>query len=288
MRAIFAAAVPETASKSQPVPKKANVMPLAKSEKTPAQLETELRAIAEKAGVDLVGVADVSSVYEVFEKMSKKPVKEEDAWPRAISIACAFKTEIVDDIPKITPAYGRHMYKEIWPAARKARDIIAKWLKKEGFKVSNVSKGLPGGGVKIAARYSGLAWIGKSCLAVSPQFGPRVIWEVVYTDAPLIPSGKPRERECGDCQRCIDVCPVKAYTGIPFDEKENPKNRFDTSKCGKYRTKLGMYETGACGLCLEICPYGKRSDILLAEKPVVPILPKEITTGPGNKENKEK
>lgn len=183
--------------------------------------------------------------------------------------------KIVDGIPKITPQYGRHFYGKVWPRARRVAGAVNAWLRKQGFGTTTSNRVLPGGGCKVAARYSGLAWIGKSCLAVSPQFGPRVSWEAVFTDAPLAPSAeRPRERQCGDCQRCVDVCPVKAYTGIPFHEKDPPNKRYDTGKCGRYRGKLGnIYDAGACALCLEICPYGKRSDILLAQKPVVPILP---------------
>ncbi len=258
-------------------------MPLAKTDRSAWELEAELRGAAEKAGADLVGIADVSPVYATLAEMTRKPVNQADTWPRAISIGVAMNDRIVDGIPKITPEYGKHMYRQAWPAANRVAAAVGAWLKNQGFAVaaggnawnSVGSKILPGAGYKIAARYSGLAWIGKSCLAVSPQFGPRVMWAVVFTDAPLTPSvQKPRERQCGDCQRCVDVCPAKAYTGIPFNEKDPPQKRFDTGKCARYRAKLGNnFEIGACGLCLEICPYGKQSNILLGQKPVVPITP---------------
>jgi epoxyqueuosine reductase QueG len=250
-------------------------IPLAKTDRSISDLESELRAVAEKAGADLVGIADMSPTYATWAAMSGKPVTAADAWPRAISIGVTMDDKIVDGIPKITPEYGGYFYGQAWPTAKRARSAISDWLKNQGFAAAAASKTLPGGGCKIAARYSGLAWIGKSCLAVTPQSGPRVAWEAVFTDAPLTPSArKPRDRECGDCQRCVDVCPAKAYTGIPFDEKDPPAKRYDTGKCSGYRGKLGnMFTIGACALCLEICPYGKRSDILLSGKPVVPVTP---------------
>ena len=46
---------------------------------------------------------------------------------------------------------------------------------------------------KMAARLSGLGWIGKCCLLVTPEVGPRVRWGTMLTDAPLKATNKPME-----------------------------------------------------------------------------------------------
>jgi ferredoxin len=245
-------------------------MPLAATTKPAGAIDRVLREVALNAKASFIGVADLAPAYAVVLKPSSRP-PQAPLWPRAVSIGVAMNESIVNGIPSFTEAYGKHFYGQAWPAAKRVAGAVLQWLKKEGF-AAGTSSILPGNGYKIAARYSGLAWIGKSCLAVTPQVGPRVAWEVVFTDAPLRPTAaKPRERACGDCQRCVDVCPAKAYTGIPFDEKDHPRRRYDTGKCSAFRKKLGnMFSVGACALCLEICPYGKKRNILLAQPPVRP------------------
>ena len=246
------------------------MMPLAESARPAREWIDELRARGRKAGADFLGVADMAGAYATVAEMTGRPVRPGDAWPRAVSVGVALDEGIVNGIPKVTAAYGVHFYREGWPAAKKVAAALSAWLKQEGFATARSSRLLPGGGIKVAARYAGLAWIGKSCLAVSPEVGPRAAWEVVFTNAPLTPSAKkPLDRQCGDCRRCVDICPVKAYTGIDFNEKDNPRKRYDTGKCLAYRRKLGnIYTIGACALCMEVCPYGKASNILLGSRPV--------------------
>lgn len=112
---------------------------------------------------------------------------------------------------------------------------------------------------KIAAHLAGLGWIGKSCLLVTPDHGPRVRWVSVLTDAPLTPSGSPMTSRCGDCTACVDICPQQAFTGRMFEPEEPREARFDAAACDRYFAEL--QESGGdavCGLCLYICPYGKR------------------------------
>ena len=42
---------------------------------------------------------------------------------------------------------------------------------------------------KLAAHMAGLGWIGKSCLLITPEAGPRVRWATVLTDAPIARNG---------------------------------------------------------------------------------------------------
>ena len=93
-------------------------------------------------------------------------------------------------------------------------------------RMTNVSGGCS---QKLAAHLSGLGWIGKSCLLVTPDHGPRVRWVTVLTDAPLRPTGAPLEQRCGECTACVDICPVHALTGKPFSPDELREARFDAT-----------------------------------------------------------
>jgi epoxyqueuosine reductase QueG len=113
---------------------------------------------------------------------------------------------------------------------------------------------------KMAAHLAGLGWIGKCCLLVTPQNGPRVRWGTILTDAPLQAADKPLTDGCADCRECVDICPVKALTGQPFREEDPREIRYDAHKCDKYLAKLRETSAlGVCGMCLYVCPYGRKS-----------------------------
>ena len=116
--------------------------------------------------------------------------------------------------------------------------------------------------IKMAARLAGLGWIGKCCLLVTPSVGPRVRWGSVLTDAPLNYTKKPMKDGCGECHECVDICPVKAFTGEPFREEDPREIRYNAHKCDTYLSKLEKTSAlGVCGMCLYVCPYGK-SDVI--------------------------
>ena len=118
---------------------------------------------------------------------------------------------------------------------------------------------------KLPAHLAGHGWIGKSCLLVTPEYGPRVRFSAVLTDAPLS-TGTPMAQQCGDCTVCVDACPVRAFTGRPFQADEPREARFDPIKCEIFRgtdTKIGASQKKerrsiyACGVCVKVCPVGK-------------------------------
>jgi epoxyqueuosine reductase QueG len=112
---------------------------------------------------------------------------------------------------------------------------------------------------KMAAHLAGLGWIGKSCLLITSEVGPRVRWATVLTDAPLKATGEPMEERCGSCVQCVEICPVEAFTGQPFRENEPREARYDASKCDRYFSKMeAQGEVPVCGLCLYICPQGRQ------------------------------
>jgi epoxyqueuosine reductase len=113
---------------------------------------------------------------------------------------------------------------------------------------------------KLAAHLAGLGWIGKSCLLITPDHGPRVRWVSILTDAPLLPTGSPVEQQCGACTACMDICPQHAFTGRPFHRNEPRDARFDAAACDRYFREMEKKKSVAvCGLCLYVCPHGKKS-----------------------------
>ncbi|MFC1860167.1 4Fe-4S double cluster binding domain-containing protein [Chloroflexota bacterium] len=110
---------------------------------------------------------------------------------------------------------------------------------------------------KMAASLSGLGWIGKSCLLITPDHGPRVRWGTILTDAPL-ETGTPMEVRCGRCTKCVEVCPSQAFTGKDFAPSEPREIRMLVNRHIQLRKEREQnIGTGICGMCVYICPFGK-------------------------------
>ena len=113
---------------------------------------------------------------------------------------------------------------------------------------------------KLSAHLAGLGWIGKNCLLITPDMGPRVRWATVLTDAPLSATDQPMNERCENCRECVDICPVKEFSGQSFRYGEPRAARFDAGKCDRYFSKMKEkdVETAVCGLCLYTCLYGRK------------------------------
>jgi ferredoxin len=105
---------------------------------------------------------------------------------------------------------------------------------------------------------AGFGGLGRHGSLISREFGPRVRFSMVTTDAPL---PDPADDEtgidefCTWCTRCMTACPVDAIK--PRREMRRGSYRFivDTSAC------LPLFaETDGCGICIAVCPYNKADE----------------------------
>jgi len=112
----------------------------------------------------------------------------------------------------------------------------------------------------VAAR-AGLGWIGKNGSLITPEYGSFVFLGELLTNLPL-PSDEPMENKCGNCEKCIMVCPMQAI--LP------EKLTINCQKCLAYQTlnkgflndelkekiAFSKYIYG-CDICQLACPYNK-------------------------------
>ncbi len=233
------------------------------------QLNDRIKSLAEGLGADIFGVADLASARDFIQSQGGQEVA---SYPRAISIGIVLLHPIVDMLPQrseksVAIAYRHHAYDIINNRLDIIASQLASALQRGGYRAYPVpaSKRADDERIcavfshKLAAHLAGLGWIGKSCLLITPQAGPRVRFATVLTDAPLKPTGHAMQDRCGDCRECVDVCPVAAFTGRPFLEDEPREARYDARRCAKYHQELEKKNgIGVCGMCLYVCPHGRR------------------------------
>ena len=108
---------------------------------------------------------------------------------------------------------------------------------------------------KTAATSSGLGWIGKTALFVSPEFGPAVRLATVFTDLEL-PAGEPvQESRCGACRQCVDACPAGCGRDVQWRPGMARELLFDAGTCRHHMTLFTSIEAEICGICIAACPY---------------------------------
>lgn len=61
---------------------------------------------------------------------------------------------------------------------------------------------------------AGIGWIGKKDVLITEKHGTRVRLPAVLIDYSFDDGEKCTESKCGDCNRCVDICPHKALKGV--------------------------------------------------------------------------
>jgi epoxyqueuosine reductase len=165
--------------------------------------------------------------------------------------------------------------------ARVARYAVGRdyhrWLRELVFRLRErlEAAGLPHGSMnggadavpvleRALAVQSGIGFLAKSAMVISPQLGPYLQLAELLTGEDLPPDA-PSPGSCGTCTACLDACPTGAITA-PF--------QVDARRCLSYTTiehrgfvapdlreAQGEWLFG-CDICLEVCPFTKKSQRL--------------------------
>lgn len=237
-------------------------------------LGERVRGLAEELGADFVGVADLALARETIRAQGGAALAD---FPRAVSVGIGLPHAIVDQLPRraekaVAMSYRHQGYDIVNQRLDHLVSRVSGLLQRAGHHALPIPpsqttdrEGLRGAfSNKLAASLAGLGWIGRSCLLVTPQAGPRVRWATVLTTAPLEPTGGPLEPGCGDCQACVEACPVSAFTGRAFVPGEPRELRYDANRCKQYLDEMEQTRgLPVCGLCLYACPRGKEASARL-------------------------
>lgn len=232
-------------------------------------LYQQLQNIASSNHLDYLGIADLSQAHSAVLEQGGSFIA---SFPYSISIGISLLNSIVDLLPQrderaVRVSYRHHAYDIVNLRLDIGASIISDHLQQSGFRALPIpaSKRADDECIcasfshKLGAHLAGLGWIGKSCLLITPEYGPRVRWATILTDAPLEPAVIMQQEQCKDCRECIDICPIGAFTGKPFRADEPREARYDAKKCEKYFDSMEQKdEIAVCGLCLFVCPFGQK------------------------------
>ena len=232
-------------------------------------LQSQLREQTLEMGATYFGVADLTPAVPFITRQGDDFLAE---LPTGLSIGFALADGVVDQLYRhdhgdIARLYRHHIYTVIAGYLERTAGALAFRLEREGYRAIPISPSGPYDETRIAAIFSnkltahlaGLGWIGKNCLLTTKQHGPRVRWVTVLTDAPLSQTGRGLDTvdHCKSCRLCVDLCPVQAFTGVPFDPADPVEVRFDIHKCKAYlREREKTVGANACGICVYSCPHG--------------------------------
>jgi epoxyqueuosine reductase QueG len=232
-----------------------------------SSLQTDLERVAKELGADLFGIADLTIAQDLVCKQGGEYLRK---FSRAISIGIRLLDAVVDELYKHEDPAVTYTYTALYNSVNSRLDhvvlLLAKRIQEKGYKAYAIpasqtvdsNKLIGVFSHKLAVNLAGLGWIGKSCLLITPSYGPRVRYATILTDAPL-KAGSPIGEKCNDCRKCMSICPAKAFTGASFNPSEPREVRFNAHSCRSYRKKREekLGEGFLCGLCVYVCPYGR-------------------------------
>jgi epoxyqueuosine reductase QueG len=222
------------------------------------RLNEEIIELLNKENCHLVGFADLHEL--------PSEVRQNFAYGIVIGLSYskeAMKNNLNGDMQK---------YYEEWqainPRLNELALLLERYLVKRGFKAwakvpktviqdQDLRTVLPH---KTVATISGLGWIGRCALLVTPQVGSALRLTVVLTNAPL-DCGIPviRSMCLPSCRICVEVCPGKAPLGIAWELGHDRDDFFDAHSCyeaarNRALEKLAIEDT-LCGFCMSNCPF---------------------------------
>jgi len=113
---------------------------------------------------------------------------------------------------------------------------------------------------KTAASLTGMGWIGKNALLITPEYGPRVRLGTILTNMELPMEFEKINRGCGNCKLCKEMCPAMAIRGENWSEGMDRSEIVDAEACSRYMNEKFKHigRGSVCGVCVRVCPAGQK------------------------------
>ena len=212
----------------------------------------ELKEYLIRQGASKVGFADVKGLASEFVD-----------YPNGISLVLKIPKETIqlvkdEDYEKYWKSFHRQIGKLTKISHKGERYIknlgynaFALTMKRNEVDMEKLLSVLP---YKTIATKSGLGWIGRSALFVTPEYGSAVALGGILTNMPL-EYGKPTtDSMCDECTNCQDACPVGAINPQKWNDRLNREDIIDIETCGEYI--IGQAKAGlGCTKCMSECKF---------------------------------
>lgn len=102
-----------------------------------------------------------------------------------------------------------------------------------------------------SAYLCGIGTFGMNGAIVTEEYGPRIRFVTVLTDAVLPDNDIIGGQICNGCGKCVRSCPAHALSGSFY-----PEGAFDTGACIERQAHLASEGISPCGICVSVCPVG--------------------------------
>jgi epoxyqueuosine reductase len=113
------------------------------------------------------------------------------------------------------------------------------------------------------AALAGLGWIGKNSMLIHPKYGSYLFLAEVLISEPTGRGPSPLPNYCGNCTRCLDGCPTRAFVAPRVLDSNRCISYLTLEKRGEFaiaeekRQLTGSWVAG-CDICQEVCPFNTK------------------------------
>ncbi len=237
----------------------------------------QVKSLAKEAGFDLVGVASSNILPEAkahFLKWLDQGMHADMAWLEKDPERRTTPSKVLATAKSIL-MLGINYYSSELPEAERLR--IARYARGRDYHrytefllrtlTRSLQETFPKETFKFYVDYgpfmerayaqqAGIGFLGKNGMVISEKFGSFILLSEIITSMELEPD-TPLEQLCGECTRCMDLCPTSAIV---------EEQTIDARKCISYHTieskksipKEYQGNDGwafGCDSCQEVCPF---------------------------------
>jgi epoxyqueuosine reductase len=242
------------------------------------ELKKDVSAFLYERGADIFGVASTKTWAR--EDMVTEACRPDSLWTptkSVIVIGLQMPLPVVETTPSV-------QHRDLYNACNHSLDRLAfdvsRWLNRRGFASLPLSrdgyanihilKKKPGAAFShiFAAYYAGLGFIGINNTILTREYGPRVRFVTVFTEAELSPDHMMKDNLCIRCGACSELCPAHALKISKTKlRNENVRvARYDKQACTEWARLLTQRGCYPCGICIKVCPVGQDRTLYGREK----------------------